>query len=425
VVTEPAAATTLVDRALAGDRAALASIYADLAGDVARYLRSLRLGLDHQELEDAVQEAFLRLFRSLRGFERGRALRPFVLGIARNVAIDRLRRRRPAADVAVERLPGGAPAADGAARAERSDLIGAALAAIEPELRTALALRHTAGLSMRELGEALGCSQPTARARLREAAHLLAVELRRRGVVPAEAGRPVDLFYPGPRTVKEVAEDLVARTGVDLHLAGGHDREVVLQLRGVPLGRALETLAARGDLWLESTPGGGYVLRPAEENHLVAHGVGIRTWLQLLAALAEVDLVAADGLEGVVATKLSDVSYRDALDATLRASGCEFERGPELYRVRPGPPPPERAVTVDPRGVVELEDGTVYRLEAAAVTPERALAVISGRIYRVGDELFDDRGDLVDGWRVAAIERGRVEVEGPEGRRELWPVEVR
>jgi len=42
------------------------------------------------------------------------------------------------------------------------------------------------GLTMEELAGSLGCSVPTARSRLRQAARLLATELRRRGVVPQE-----------------------------------------------------------------------------------------------------------------------------------------------------------------------------------------------------------------------------------------------
>ena len=60
------------------------------------------------------------------------------------------------------------------------------LSALEPELRTAIVLRHVNGLTMQELATALDCSVPTARNRLRRAAHLLARELRLRGVVPGE-----------------------------------------------------------------------------------------------------------------------------------------------------------------------------------------------------------------------------------------------
>ena len=73
-----------------------------------------------------------------------------------------------------------------AERAERRDLVQDALAALAPEQRAALALRHATRLTMQELANSLSCSIPTARSRLREAAHRFSVELRSRGVLEAE-----------------------------------------------------------------------------------------------------------------------------------------------------------------------------------------------------------------------------------------------
>ncbi len=70
--------------------------------------------------------------------------------------------------------------------AERREQVAAALEALEREHRTVIALRHVNGLGMGELAQALTCSRPTARARLRSASHLFALELRRRGLVPGE-----------------------------------------------------------------------------------------------------------------------------------------------------------------------------------------------------------------------------------------------
>jgi len=48
---------------------------------------------DHHEAEDAVQETFLRAYRSLRQYRGGDAMRGWLLTICRNVCLDRLRRR--------------------------------------------------------------------------------------------------------------------------------------------------------------------------------------------------------------------------------------------------------------------------------------------------------------------------------------------
>ena len=62
-------------RCLGGDREAFGSIYDRYAGDVQRLLIAMRIGLDHQEVEDAVQETFLRLYRGLAGLDLDKPLR--------------------------------------------------------------------------------------------------------------------------------------------------------------------------------------------------------------------------------------------------------------------------------------------------------------------------------------------------------------
>jgi len=178
----------LVERALTvGDDAAWGALYDRLAPAVHGCLVAMGL-LSRAEVEDAVQETFLRLFRGLERFDPARRLEPFVLGIARHVAIDACRRRRAAAPGEVGELPGDGPVDDGVSQAEERAIVRAALAALDPDHAAAIALRHTARLTMRELADSLDCSVPTARARLRKAAHRFAVELRHRGLELAGAG---------------------------------------------------------------------------------------------------------------------------------------------------------------------------------------------------------------------------------------------
>lgn len=183
----------LVEAALQeGDPAAVAAawgaLYDALAPDVQRLLLGLAL-LGRSEVEDAVQETFVRLVRDLPRWDRERPLRPFVLGVARHVAIDLLRRRRSRA--AREERAAAGPAREAerpserVARREEAERIQDALAAVEPELRGLLVLRHANRLTMRELADSCDCSLPTLRERLRKAARRFAVELKQRGVVPA------------------------------------------------------------------------------------------------------------------------------------------------------------------------------------------------------------------------------------------------
>ncbi len=82
----------LVERVLEGDRAASAELYDVLAPGLRRFLVGLRLPLAAQDLDDAVQEVFLRLFRGLSRFDRKRSLKAYAMGIARYVALDLIHR---------------------------------------------------------------------------------------------------------------------------------------------------------------------------------------------------------------------------------------------------------------------------------------------------------------------------------------------
>lgn len=177
----------LVEQARGGDRAAFGELYDRFAPEVLRVLGGMRLGLEPADLEDAVQDTFVRLHRALDRYDGQRALRPFVLGVARHVALDRCRARAKARRDVTAPHELAPSAAERAAEGERAALIREALDTLDPELRAAIALRHQKELSMREVAEALGCSQPTARARLREAGTRLAQALRGVGLVPGRA----------------------------------------------------------------------------------------------------------------------------------------------------------------------------------------------------------------------------------------------
>lgn len=180
----------LLARARRGDGEAMGLLYDRRARDVERFLAGLRLGLPAAELQDAVQETFLRLLGRLDAVDPERPVRPFLLGIARHVALD-LQRRRASGPTTGDAAPDErAPSDEGPigqadAREERA-LVHEALGALEPEDRLLLVLRHVNGLTMQELADAIDRSVPTARARLRAAAARFARELARRGIPPRE-----------------------------------------------------------------------------------------------------------------------------------------------------------------------------------------------------------------------------------------------
>src|SRR4051812_8473228 len=65
-----------------GDHAGFRVLYERHRPEIERFLARL-LG-DRHQVEDALQDTFVRLHRALKGHERGRPLRPYVFAIARN-----------------------------------------------------------------------------------------------------------------------------------------------------------------------------------------------------------------------------------------------------------------------------------------------------------------------------------------------------
>lgn len=142
-----------------------------------------RVVLNTSEAEDLSQDTFVRLWKYRENYSPARPFKPWILGIAVNLARNRLRwwKRRPT--VALEEwteVPGDSdvPAESGAAgmeKVERSDAVRAAIAALAPDFRDALVLFEYEGMSYGEIAQALNISTKSvenrilrARARLRE-----------------------------------------------------------------------------------------------------------------------------------------------------------------------------------------------------------------------------------------------------------------
>ena len=112
-----------------------------------------------QEAEDALQETLIAALRAYPRLRPGSNLRAWGMAIARNKAIDsaRARGRRP---LPVEGV-GESLAAPEAASLDGD--LWAAVRALPPKQRAAVALRYAGDLPHREVGEALGCSEEAAR----------------------------------------------------------------------------------------------------------------------------------------------------------------------------------------------------------------------------------------------------------------------
>lgn len=111
------------------------------------------------EADDCFQETFLKALRAYPRLSADDNLRGWVLTIARRTAIDaaRARRRRPEPAVDPEPEP-----LDGTPQ-PRDPALWAAVRALPPRQRAAVALRYVGDLPYAEVGRVMGCSEDAAR----------------------------------------------------------------------------------------------------------------------------------------------------------------------------------------------------------------------------------------------------------------------
>ena len=135
----------MIRAAAAGDLAAFEKIVRAYQENIWRFLRRF-LG-DAAAAEDVAQETFLRLFRSLPGFAHQAKFSAWVFKIARNAALDELRRRSRQAELVGEPEDTAAAGAheEAAEAALMRTTLRAALAKLSPRERELIA---TAGLGL-------------------------------------------------------------------------------------------------------------------------------------------------------------------------------------------------------------------------------------------------------------------------------------
>jgi RNA polymerase sigma factor (sigma-70 family) len=159
----------LVERLAGGDDSALADLYDRYAGFV--FGLAHRMLMNRQAAEDVTQEVFVALWENPTRFEPGRGtLRGFLGTVTHRRAVDIIRRedarrrresRAPADAAPVQDL------AETAARTDASGRVRNALALLPEAQRRALELAYFQGHTYRQVAEALGIPEGTAKSRLR------------------------------------------------------------------------------------------------------------------------------------------------------------------------------------------------------------------------------------------------------------------
>jgi RNA polymerase sigma-70 factor, ECF subfamily len=111
--------------------------------------------------DDAAQDAFIKAIRSLSSFDRSKPFAPWIAKIAVNRARDLLRAERRRKTKPLDEMPDVAAQV----RAEVDGLL-AAVAALPPEQREAVVLRHVLGFSLKQVAEIVGAPEGTVSSRV-------------------------------------------------------------------------------------------------------------------------------------------------------------------------------------------------------------------------------------------------------------------
>ncbi len=156
----------LVRAARSGDEAAfgaLVRLHQRRAYAIARVIT-----IEHEDAEDAVQDAFLHAYRALGRFDAAYPFGAWLGRIVANAALDLVRRRRVRA---TEEIPADAalPFRDPGEQAELAARLREALAKLPPRQRAVIVLHDVEGFRHAEIGTMLGMPEGTARSDLHHA----------------------------------------------------------------------------------------------------------------------------------------------------------------------------------------------------------------------------------------------------------------
>jgi RNA polymerase sigma-70 factor (ECF subfamily) len=153
----------LIARWQRGDERAAAELVARHAQALARFAGSFGVADD---VEDLVQDTFVRAFQSLDGFRGDSSFRTWLFTIERRLLLDRRRaeKRRPSP---VEVQEGDAAteydALDSMVAGEAAGRVQQAMKRLSPTQREVFALRVAQGLSYKEIAELVGTTEGAAR----------------------------------------------------------------------------------------------------------------------------------------------------------------------------------------------------------------------------------------------------------------------
>jgi RNA polymerase sigma-70 factor (ECF subfamily) len=176
-----------VERLRSGDHGALGPLLGRFGQRLYRYL--LRLVRDQAAADDLFQQTWVRAVERIERYDPRRDFAPWLFAVARNLAIDELRRLRPESIEEAEDADLPASRAEDVERGyierierdERARRVRDVLGQLSLGDREALTLRFEEDMTLPQMAELLGVPLPTAKARLYRAMARLEGRLRALG----------------------------------------------------------------------------------------------------------------------------------------------------------------------------------------------------------------------------------------------------
>jgi RNA polymerase sigma-70 factor, ECF subfamily len=154
--------------------------------------RAIRVALaliaNREDARDLAQEAFLRVFRNLERFDFEHEFTTWLYRIVTNLAIDHLRKRRPAMSTSAEEEeeadldladPEGPPPSRALEQMETAERVRACIDRLAPHFRSVMILRELEGLPCTEIARIVGATHVTVRWRLHRGRKLFLEEWER------------------------------------------------------------------------------------------------------------------------------------------------------------------------------------------------------------------------------------------------------
>jgi RNA polymerase sigma-70 factor, ECF subfamily len=180
----------ILERARAGDRSAFDSI---VTLHQRRVLATAwRLLGRLEDAEDAAQEVFMRLFRSLHRFDTKRELTPWLYRMTVNVCHDLRRKRERSRTLSMDKVfqvaVSPSEIEDNLHHSEQRQIVEQSLGALTGKERAVIVLRDLEGLSTREVASILGSTETTVRSQVSVARVKIKKFLDRKGVLNQGGG---------------------------------------------------------------------------------------------------------------------------------------------------------------------------------------------------------------------------------------------